>query len=303
MSDTQRGILAMLAACTVWGLSPLFYKLLAHVPPLEVLSYRTLWSLAFFGAVLILQRQIGELRGFLGRRWHVAALAALLISTNWGFYIWSIQVGRAMEASLGYYMFPLVAVLLGALVFGERLGTTQWLAVALAATGVLVLTLGLGLVPVVALTLAVTFGLYGLIKKQLRSGAILSVTAEVLLLSPLALFWLGWLGSGAAGGAQALDWTSQALLALSGPMTAGPLILFSYATRHVRLATVGLLQYLNPTLQFLCAALVFGEPFTRWHGITFGLIWAALGLYSAQALLSERAARRRSINAGRSGTV
>ncbi|MDV7145018.1 EamA family transporter RarD [Tropicimonas sp. TH_r6] len=303
MSDTQRGILAMLAACTIWGLSPLFYKQLAHVPPLEVLSYRTLWSLGVFGVVLILQRQTGQLWSFLGRRWPIAALAALLISTNWGFYIWSIQVGRAMEASLGYYIFPLVAVLFGALFFGERLGALQWFAVALAATGVLVLTLGLGLVPLVALTLATTFGLYGLIKKQLRSGAIISVTAEVLLLAPLAIVWLGWIGSGAAGGAQALDWQSQTLLALSGPITAGPLILFSYATRKVRLATVGLLQYLNPTLQFLCAALVFGEPFTQWHAITFGLIWAALGLYSAQALLSDRAARRRSINAERSGTV
>nr|WP_093161436.1 EamA family transporter RarD [Aliiruegeria lutimaris] len=303
MSDTQRGILAMIGACTIWGLSPLFYKLLAHVPPLEVLSYRTLWPLGLFGAILAIQGQLGRLRAFLGRRWPIVALAAIMISINWGFYIWSIQVERAMEASLGYYTFPLVAVLMGVVVFGERLALLQWLAVGMATAGVLVLTFGLGLVPVVALILAVTFGFYGLIKKRLQSGAMISVTAEVLLLSPLATGWLIWLASSGSGGPQATGWETQLLLALSGPMTAGPLILFSYATHRVNLATVGLLQYLNPTLQFLCAALVFGEPFTRWHGLTFALIWAALALYSAQALRADRAARRRAINASRSETV
>lgn len=303
MTDAQKGILAMIGACTVWGLSPLFYKLLVHVPPLEVLSYRTLWSLTFFGLVLAFQRRLHMLVGFMRTSWAIAGLAAVLISMNWGLYIWSIQVERAMEASLGYYIFPLVAVLLGAVVFGERLAPLQWLSVALAAAGVLTLTLGLGLVPFVALSLATTFGLYGLIKKRLEAGAVVSVTAEVLMLAPLAIGWLAWVGSGHAGGAQAVDWKSQALLALSGPMTAGPLILFSFATRRVRMVTVGLLQYINPTLQFLCAAVVFGEPFTRWHGLTFGLIWLALALYSAQAVLSERASRSRSISAGTSGTV
>ncbi|SDK80100.1 chloramphenicol-sensitive protein RarD [Aliiruegeria lutimaris] len=293
----------MIGACTIWGLSPLFYKLLAHVPPLEVLSYRTLWPLGLFGAILAIQGQLGRLRAFLGRRWPIVALAAIMISINWGFYIWSIQVERAMEASLGYYTFPLVAVLMGVVVFGERLALLQWLAVGMATAGVLVLTFGLGLVPVVALILAVTFGFYGLIKKRLQSGAMISVTAEVLLLSPLATGWLIWLASSGSGGPQATGWETQLLLALSGPMTAGPLILFSYATHRVNLATVGLLQYLNPTLQFLCAALVFGEPFTRWHGLTFALIWAALALYSAQALRADRAARRRAINASRSETV
>lgn len=299
----RRGILAMIAACTIWGLSPLFYKQLAHVPPLEVLSYRTLWSLVFFGSVVIVTGQFGELRAFLGRRWRLVLLAAVTISINWGIYIWAVQVGRTMEASLGYYIFPLVAVLVGALFFAERLTRLQWMAVLLAATGVLALVLGLGLIPYVALALAVSFGLYGTAKKSIRSGAVLSVTGEVLLLAPLAIAYLGWLGTGGGDGLRSGGWNTQLLLALSGPMTAVPLMLFSYATSHVRLATVGLLQYLNPTLQFFCATVIFGEVFTHWHGLAFGLIWAALLLYSAQAALSERAARRLSTSVRTSGTV
>lgn len=303
MSDANKGVMAMALACTVWGLSPLFYKLLVHVPPLEVLAHRTLWSLAFFGLVLLAQRRLAALVGFLQRDWLTCALAAMFISVNWGLYIWSIQVERAMEASLGYYIFPLVAVFLGAVVFGERLRPAQWLAVGLALLAVTFLAVGLHIVPFVALTLATTFGLYGMIKKRLDVGPIVSVTGEVLLLAPLATGWLLWLAQGGGSGLRATDLGSLGLLALSGPLTAGPLILFSYATRRVRMVTVGLVQYLNPTLQFLCAAVVFGEPFTTWHAVTFGLIWTALALYSGQALAEERRARRISRSAGTSGTV
>ncbi|RYH10638.1 EamA family transporter RarD [Tropicimonas sp. IMCC6043] len=303
MNDSQRGLLAMTGACLIWGLSPLYYKLVEHVPPLEVLCYRTLWSLVFFGAVVVAQRQVGRFRHFIAGNWKVAGLAAVLISLNWGFFIWSIQAGRVMESSLGYYIFPLVAVLIGAVFFRETLTPLQWLAVGFAAAGVAVRTYGIGVVPRLALVLAITFSLYGIIKRQLRVGAILSVTGEVLLLAPLAAAWLLWTGTGHAGGAGASDLRSQLLLSLSGPLTAGPLILYSFAAQRVRLATLGLLQYLNPTLQFLCAALVLAEPFTRWHGITFALIWVALALYSAQGLFMDRAARRRSISVGTSGTL
>ncbi|PRY25229.1 chloramphenicol-sensitive protein RarD [Aliiruegeria haliotis] len=303
MNDTRRGMAAMVLACAIWGLSPLFYKQLAHVQPLEVLSYRTLWSLVFFGLVLAVQRRLRELSGFLFHNHLLVGAAALLISINWGLYIWSIQVGRAMEASLGYYIFPLVAVLLGAVFFRERLAPLKWLAVGLAGAGVLALTLGLHLVPLVALSLAVTFGLYGLIKKRIAAGAVISVTGEVLLLAPLAIGWLIWLWFGSGLGADADDIRTHLLLAASGPLTAGPLILFSFATRRVRMSTIGLMQYINPTLQFLCAAVVFGEPFTQWHATAFGLIWAALALYSGQAVLEERAIRRASTSVGTSGTV
>lgn len=293
MTNSKSGILALLGACTVWGLSPLYYKLLAHIPPLEVLSHRTLWSFVFFALVLLVQRRLGMLRVALGsgRSVLVIAFAALMISANWFFFILSIQIGKAVEASLGYYIFPLVAVLIGVVVFREKLGKAQILAVALALSAVLVLTVGLGVAPWIALILSISFGLYGLVKKRLSVGPVVSVTAEVLLLSPIALIvlYLSWAEGHAAYGA---NWRDTGLLMFSGPLTATPLILFSAATKRVSMATVGLVQYLNPTLQFLCAVLVFGEPFGQWHAIAFGLIWTALAIYSTATLRQDRAVRR-----------
>ncbi|WP_319824117.1 EamA family transporter RarD [Thalassovita sp.] len=293
MKETGKGVLALVAACTIWGLSPLYYKLLAHLPPLEVLSHRTLWSFAFFALVLLGQGRLGHLRGALssGRSVGVIALAALMISANWFCFILSIQIGKATEASLGYYIFPLVAVLIGVLAFGERLGRAQWISVALAVTAVVVLTGGLGVAPWIALIIAGTFGLYGLLKKRLPLGPVVSVTAEVLLLTPIALaiLWQVWNEGTAAYGANLRD---SVLLMVSGPLTATPLILFSAATKRVSLSTVGLVQYLNPTLQFLCAVLVFGEPFGQWHAIAFGLIWTALAVYSMATIRQDMASRR-----------
>lgn len=301
MQPAARGIAAMVGACTIWGLSPLYYKLIAHVPPLEVLSHRTLWSLAFFGIVLMFQKRLREVAVLI--RDHRALIpiifAAVMISVNWFLYILSIQIGRAVEASLGYYIFPLVAVLLGLVAFHERLSAVKWLSVGLAGFAVLVLTVGLEAAPWISLALATTFGLYGLIKKRTAAGPVVSVTVEVLVLAPLALIWLigvhqaGWSGlTGRSGGVFGHDLNDSLILMLSGPLTAGPLILFSYASRRITMATLGLVQYLNPTLQFLCAVLIFREPFSTWHGIAFGLIWVALAIYSAEALRQDRAARR-----------
>jgi len=298
MTQSKGGILALLGACMVWGLSPLYYKLLSHIPPIEVLSHRTVWSFVFFTLVLIVQGRLGQLKLALGNRRSalVIAFASLMISANWFCFILSIQIGKAVEASLGYYIFPLVAVLIGVAVFRETLGKAQILAVVLAGSAVLVLTIGLGVAPWISLILAVTFGLYGLVKKQLPVGPVVSVTAEVLLLTPIALIVivLSWQDGHASFGNDLRD---SLLLMLSGPLTATPLILFSTATKRVSMATVGLVQYLNPTLQFLCAVLVFGEPFGQWHAIAFGLIWTALAIYSLAALRQDRAARRASIAA------
>jgi len=293
MSESVKGIAAMLGACTIWGLSPLYYKLLDHVPPIEVLAHRTLWSCVFFACVLLVQGRLGLVRLALsGRRDAlVVGFAALMISTNWFFFISSIQIGKAIEASLGYYTFPLASVLLGAAVFGERLGRAQMLAVALAAVAVAVLTAGLGVAPWIALILAITFGLYGVVKKSLSVGPVVSVTAEVALLSPVAMVVL-WRVHDAGGGHFAAGTADSLLLMVSGPLTATPLILFSFAARRLRLATVGLLQYLNPTLQFLVATLVFREVFSPWHAIAFALIWTALAIYSTAAWRQDRAARR-----------
>lgn len=312
MDEARKGIAAMVAACVIWGLSSMYYKLLAHVPPEEVLGHRTLWSLVFFGLVLAAQGRLAELGRLLARprALGLVALAALMISANWFLFILSIQIGHAVEASLGYYIFPLVAVALGFVFLGERHSAVKWAAVGLACVAVAGLTWGLGVAPWVSLAIAGTFGVYGLIKRGVAAGPVVSVTAEVLLLAPLALIWLwgvhgsGWVGlTGRSLATYGHDLSDSLMLMLSGPLTATPLILFSYAARRVSYATVGLVQYINPTLQFLVATLVFREAFTGWHALAFGLIWAALALYSAESLRQDRAARRAAITAGTSGTT
>ena len=293
VSPGAKGILALIVTCTIWGLSSLYYHLLAHVPSLEVLCYRTLWSLIFFAGLLAAQGRLSEVRDAL-RNWRtlrVIVAAAVMISLNWFGFIHSISIGNALEASLGYYIFPLVAVVMGAVVFKEKLSAAQIAAVLLAALAVLVLTIGLGVAPWIALFLAGTFGAYGVLKKGLDLGGVVSVTAEVTVLAPFAMLWL--IFQGTELGPHAIDWSDMALLALSGILTGLPLILFSFAARRVRLSTVGLVQYLNPTLQFACAVLFFGNPLTPWHAIAFPMIWSALALYSLSSINADRAARRR----------
>lgn len=294
MSEAAKGVAAMVLACTVWGLSALLYKAIAHVPPLEVLAHRTLWSLVFFLVVLSIQGRLALLPGLIGSRaaWLVA-LAALLVSANWFGYIWSVQNGRVMEASLGYYIFPLVAVAIGRVMFGEGLSGLQWLAVGLAALAVVVLTAGLGAAPWIALYLAVTFGFYGLLKRRIEAGPVVSVAGEVALLAPVAagVLWAVHAGHWGSGGAFGRTWADSLLLAVSGIATGGPLMLFSYAMKRVRMATVGLVQYLNPTLQFALAATLFAEPVTLWHMIAFPMIWTALALYSFSVIRQERKRR------------
>jgi len=312
MNSAAKGMAAMVGATVIWGLSSMFYKLIAHVPPLEVLAHRTLWSLVFFGLVLALRGRLGELRHLLAapRSLGLVVLAALAISANWFMFIYAIQEGRAVEASLGYYIFPLVAVLLGAVVFDEPLGRLKWLAVGLAFVAVAVLTIGLGVAPWISLWLALTFSLYGVAKKRLAAGPTVSVTAEVVVLAPLALVWLwgvhvqGWGGlTGRTLGAFGHDLTDSLLLMFSGVLTAMPLMLFTTASRSLPFGTVGVMQYINPTIQFAVAALVFAEPVTRWHWIAFPLIWVAVALYSAETLAQQRSARRLSARVSTSGTT
>ncbi|WP_328705644.1 MULTISPECIES: EamA family transporter RarD [Actibacterium] len=312
MGEAGKGFLAMAAASAVWGVSSVYYKLLADVPPLEVLSHRTIWSLVFFGVVLSFQGRLGQVIRLL-RDWRLlglVALASVMISVNWFFFIYSVQVGRAVQASLGYYIFPLVAVMLGFVLLRERLSAVHWLAVGLAGIAVGGLTLGLGVAPWISLILALSFGFYGLLKKNMPAGPVVSVTVEVLLLSPLALLWLvgvhqwGWTGLvGRNLGAFGHDLRHSLLLMGAGPLTAGPLILFSYASKRISMATVGLVQYVNPTLQFLVATLIFREPLTRWHVAAFVLIWSALALYSWESLRQDRAERRARVSAGTDGTT
>lgn len=315
MNDTRTGILAMVAACTIWGLSPLFYRLLSDVPPLQVLGHRALWSALLFAGVLAAQgrlREVGEAFSAGGGdasagkdRWRAAlvVLAMACISLNWFLFIWATMIGRNTETSLGYFISPLIAVLLGRLVYGERLSALQWVSVGLAMAGVVVLTAGLGAPPWISLTLAITFAIYGALKKAVALGPVVSVTAEVLVFVPFALGLLAWYhlqGQGSFGTHPG----QSVLLMLSGPMTAVPLILFSAAARRIPLATVGILQYINPSLQLLLAAAIFGEVLSFWHWVAFPAIWAALALYSLALWRQDRGADRAVIAAdGVSATV
>ncbi|MCI2393370.1 EamA family transporter RarD [Aliiroseovarius sediminis] len=300
MGDTIKGVCAIICACLVWGSSPLYYKLLEHVPPLELLCHRTLWSLAIFGVLLSLQGRLGQVGALLrGRTAFLVALAALVISINWGGFILSVQIGMVVEASLGYFIFPLLMVVFGRLFFGELITTGKATALALATVAVTTLTLGLGVAPWLSFLLGGTFATYGVIKKTVIAGPIVSVTTEVLILAPLAVIWLlgthfaGWEGIvGRNGAVFGTDLWDSMLLVASGLITAVPLVLFSYASRRLALSTVGLVQYLNPSLQFTFAVSVLGETVTVWHMIAFPLIWLALAIYSAEAFRQDRASRR-----------
>jgi chloramphenicol-sensitive protein RarD len=304
MKSSTKGIIAMIGSCTIWGLSGLFYKQLTHVPAIEILAHRTVWSFLFFVVLLVVQGRLGQVRGSFTswRSFCITIIAALMISANWFLFIWAIETEQATQSSLGYYIYPLVAVVLGRVLFSETLSPLQWAAIAMAGIGVCVLTYGLGGAPWIALTLAITFAIYGVIKKQLSVGPVVSVTAEVLLVAPFAIVFLllTWHnGQGAFG----RDLMTSGLLILAGPLTAVPLILFSIAARRASMSTVGLVGYLNPTLQFLCAVIVFSEPFTNWHVIAFSMIWTALAVYSAGLWSQERATRKAAVAATASGTM
>ena len=288
MSEAHKGILAVLASGLIWGFSPIYYKLLTHVPPIELLAHRVLWSVIFFVFLLGFQRRLGALRTALTTRRSVATLflGACLIGVNWYIFIWSIQVEKATEASLGYFIFPLVAVAMGWIGFGERLSRLQNIAIALAVAAVILMTLSKGLFPWIALVIALSFSLYGYVKKTILTGPVVSVTAEVLLLVPLAvavLYFVHREGAGSFGKAG----FDTLLFIVSGPLTATPLIFFTYAARRISMATLGLSNYLNPTIQFFCAIVIFNEPINSVQFFSFAMIWLALALYSWEGFRKE----------------
>ena len=281
---------AAASAYLIWGLFPLYFHALQGVPAGEVLAHRVAWSALFMAALVTALRRWPTVLVQLRRPGAMRTLtaSALLISTNWLVYIWAVQSGRVLEASLGYFITPLVSVLLGVVFLREPLSRRQVAAVALAAAGVLWMVLRVGKVPWVALTLAGSFGLYGLLRKQVPVDAVAGLLAEVAVLAPLAvgwLLWLTWRGAGHLGSSPGVT----ALLTLTGVVTAVPLLLFAMGVRRLSLATAGLLLYLNPTTQFALAVWRFGETFTVSHAIAFGCIWASLALYSSEAILRRTA--------------
>lgn len=287
-SDRSRGLVAATTAFLIWGLLPLYMRALDSVPPVEIMVHRLLWCCLFTLAILLVTGQLRRVPAIL-RQPRVSGLlllSALLISTNWLVYVWAVSTRHVVEASLGYFINPLVSVLLGVLVLRERLNGVQWTAVTVAAVGVLWLTLNVGRPPWIALVLAFSFAFYGWVRKQVAVDAITGLTVETLLLSPFAIAYLVWLGGDGAFGTQG-SWIDALLLA-SGVFTAVPLMLFAFGVRRVSLATIGLIQYLGPTLQLLIGVWLFGEAFTHVQALGFGLIWGALALYGLDSLWRHR---------------
>jgi len=280
-------------AYILWGLFPLYIKLIPQVPPLEIVLHRSAWSLLFMLGLLALLRRFAWLGPVLRQPRTLAlfGLSALLLAANWLLYVWAVAGGRVLDASLGYFINPLVNVLLGTLVLHERPRPLQWAAVALAAAGVLWLALGVGHVPWVSLLLACSFGLYGLLRKTATLGALEGLALETLLLAPLAVGGLLWLAAQGQGHFGPSDPAGSLWLLAAGPFTAVPLLLFASAARRVSLATLGLMQYLSPSIQFVLGVFLYDEPFSTGRGIGFLLIWAALALYSAESWRVLRRAR------------
>jgi chloramphenicol-sensitive protein RarD len=284
------GLLYAALAFTTWGLYPLYLLQVASVPPLEVVLHRSAWSLLFLLGLLAALGRWSWLSALRRQPRQLALFAAssLLLSTNWLVYIYAVVSGHVLDASLGYFINPLVNVLLGVLVLKERLRPVQWAAVGLAAAGVAWLTVDAGRLPWVALVLACSFAVYGLIRKTATLGALEGLTLETLMLAPLVLPALLWVSLASGGALARGDWALNGWLLLLGPLTALPLLLFGAAARRLSLATVGLVQYLSPSIQFLLGVWVFNEPMQMRRLAGFALIWAGLALYSADALRRAR---------------
>ena len=296
-SHETSGLIAAIAAFTTWGLIPIYWKLLAAVPATEILAHRFVWTTIFLLIVLSWQRRWPELiANVRSPRARIYCLTGgLAIASNWFLFIYAVNTDRVVESSLGYFMTPLMNVLFGAIFLHERLTRLQFVSVLLAALGVLNLTLGYGRFPWIAVLLCITFGLYGLLRKQSGTAAIPGLFVETILLVPFALVFLIYLQrSGTLMFARA-GWSLSMLLISTGVVTAVPLFWFGYATRHLRLITVGFLQYLSPIGSFFLGVFLYHEPFTRGHLVTFVLIWLALALFTGEAVLRWRSSRVRAI--------
>jgi chloramphenicol-sensitive protein RarD len=279
------GVLSAALAYALWGLFPLYFKPLADVAATDVLAHRIVWSLMLVLGLLAARRQWAWVGDTLRQPRVLAAFAAsaVLLSANWLTYIWAATHDHVVDASLGYFMTPLVNVLLGYTVLHERLRAIQWTAVALAASGVLWLAMQGGGLPWIALVLACTFGAYGLMRKTAALGALEGLALESMLLAPFALAWLGWTALQGAASFPSSSGMTNALLVGLGPVTAIPLLLFAAGARRIRMSTLGLLQYLAPSLQLVLGVWLFNEPFSPTRMIGFCLIWLALVLYSLES--------------------
>ena len=290
MPESRRGLTLGALAYTLWGTFPLYWTLLEPGGAVEILAHRIVWSLLTMVLILVLWHRVDQLKALLRDRRKLLLIsgAAVVISVNWGGYIWGVNNGRVVETSLGYFINPLVTVLMGVLVLGERLRRLQWVAMGMAFVAVVVLAVDYGRPPWVALVLAFSFGTYGLLKKQAGVGAVESITLETLVLAPVAMAYVAWLVATSESNFGSHGLGHALLFTTTGIITAIPLMLFGAAAIRVSMVSLGLLQYLAPTIQFALGILVFEEamPASRWIG--FGLVWVALVMFTVEALNHRR---------------
>ena len=292
-SQRRAGLLFGLGAYLAWGVMPLYFKALAHVSALEIVAHRVIWSMVFMAALVALWRRWPAIRAALGtgRVLITLLITTLLIGTNWLIFIYAVVSGHVLEASLGYYLNPLVNVLLGVVLLKEKLSRAQVFATLLAAAGVAGLAAGAGSGLWISLTLAATFAVYGFLRKIVAVDSLEGLSIETALLSPLALAWLVWLQADGSAAFASVTLTTDLLLVLGGAVTAIPLLMFTAAARRLPYSTLGFLQYVAPSLQFLLAVLAFGEPLTTAHLICFAAIWTALAIFSFEGLRSAHRGR------------
>ncbi len=291
--ETRLGLFAGLGAFCIWGLAPLYFKLLGHVGADEIIAHRVLWSVVLLGLFLAVRHGRGVVLHVRIARRTLAALtiSGILIASNWLVFVYAINSDQVLSTSLGYFINPLVSVLFGMLFFRETLNGLRLLAVLIAAAGTLYMTVRVGQFPWLALALAVSFALYGVVRKKTDVGPMVGLFWETLLVAPLALAWLWWLAQGERLQFDIAEAGEATLLAGTGLITLVPLVLFAAAVRRLQLGTVGLMQYLAPSMTFVLAVFVFGEPFTRDHAMTFACIWLALVLFTWGGWVRHRQAR------------
>jgi chloramphenicol-sensitive protein RarD len=284
--DTGAGFVLALVTYLFWGILPLYMKLLDHLPPVEIVAHRIIWSVPIAGAVLFFMGRTGDLKAMVTspKALALAALTAALVSVNWAIYVWAITSGNALEAALGYYINPLFSVLLGFVLLKEKLQPLQWVAVALAAAAVATLAIDAGKLPVAGLGLTFTWGFYAFFKRKLAVGPNQGFFLEVVILAiPCLLYWVYLGGTG-----QSHFSANVALMLGAGAVTAIPLMMYANAAKKLRLTTIALMQYITPTMVLILAVFVFDEPFGQARAIAFPMIWAALALYSISMLRAQK---------------
>lgn len=291
---TRQGVLFAIAAYTMWGIAPIYFKLLATVPALEILSHRIIWSFILVFGLVLLTKRLARLQPLLrhGPTMFKLALATLLLAGNWFLFIWAVNAERILDASLGYFINPLLNVAIGMAFFSERMRPMQWVAIALAATAVMVQIISFGEVPWIALVLASSFAIYGGIRKRLPVDSITGLWLETLILLPIVLVYMLFFANSATTDMSHNNWSLNLLLIAAGVVTTVPLLCFTAAAQRIRYSTLGFFQYIGPSLMFVLAVWLYNEPLAFDKLVTFAIIWAALALYSIDTIIFQSRSKR-----------